>query len=63
MSMNCTCSVPWLEGEGHTDSDIDFIYQFDDTANPMIDEWALRDDLASTFGREIDLVKKTIHYH
>ncbi|MFK3576976.1 nucleotidyltransferase domain-containing protein [Bifidobacterium thermacidophilum] len=23
-------------GEGHTDSDIDFIYQFDDTANPMI---------------------------
>lgn len=44
-------------GEGHTDSDIDFIYQFDDTANPMIDEWALRDDLASTFGREIDLVK------
>lgn len=45
-------------GEGHTDSDIDFIYQFDDTANPMIDEWALRDDLASTFGREIDLVKK-----
>lgn len=29
----------------------------------MIDEWALRDDLASTFGREIDLVKKTIHYH
>ena len=24
----------------------------------MIDEWALRDDLASTFGREIDLVKK-----
>lgn len=37
---------------------IDFIYQFDDTANPMIDEWALRDDLASTFGREIDLVKK-----
>lgn len=50
-------------GEGHADSDIDFIYQFDDTANPMIDEWALRDDLASTFGREIDLVKKTIHYH
>lgn len=45
-------------GEGHADSDIDFIYQFDDTANPMIDEWALRDDLASTFGREIDLVKK-----
>lgn len=44
-------------GEGHTDSDIDFIYQFDDTANPMIDEWALRDDLVSTFGREIDLVK------
>lgn len=44
-------------GEGHADSDIDFIYQFDDTANPMIDEWALRDDLASTFGREIDLVK------
>lgn len=43
---------------GHADSDIDFIYQFDDTANPMIDEWALRDDLASTFGREIDLVKK-----
>ena len=39
-------------GEGHADSDIDFIYQFDDTANPMID------DLASTFGREIDLVKK-----
>ena len=37
-------------GEGHADSDIDFIYQFD--------EWALRDDLASTFGREIDLVKK-----
>ena len=27
-------------GEGHADSDIDFIYQFDDTANPMIDEWA-----------------------
>lgn len=24
----------------------------------MIDEWALRDDLASTFGREIDLAKK-----
>ena len=45
-------------GKGHADSDIDFIYQFDDTANPMIDEWALRDDLASTFGREIDLVKK-----
>ena len=45
-------------GEGHAISDIDFIYQFDDTANPMIDEWALRDDLASTFGREIDLVKK-----
>ncbi len=45
-------------GEGHADSDIDFIYQFDDTANPMIDEWALRDDLASTFGREIDLAKK-----
>lgn len=45
-------------GEGHADSDIDFIYQFDDTANPMIDEWALRDDLALTFGREIDLVKK-----
>lgn len=45
-------------GEGHADSGIDFIYQFDDTANPMIDEWALRDDLASTFGREIDLVKK-----
>lgn len=45
-------------GEGHADSDIDFIYQFDDTANPMIDEWALRDDLASTFDREIDLVKK-----
>lgn len=45
-------------GEGHADSDIDFIYQFDDTANLMIDEWALRDDLASTFGREIDLVKK-----
>ena len=45
-------------GEGHADSDIDFIYQFADTANPMIDEWALRDDLASTFGREIDLVKK-----
>lgn len=45
-------------GEGHANSDIDFIYQFDDTANPMIDEWALRDDLASTFGREIDLVKK-----
>lgn len=45
-------------GEGHADSDIDFIYQFDDTANPMIDEWALRDDLASTFGRQIDLVKK-----
>ena len=45
-------------GEGHADSDIDFIYQFDDTANPMIDEWALRDDFASTFGREIDLVKK-----
>lgn len=45
-------------GEGHADSDIDFIYQFGDTANPMIDEWALRDDLASTFGREIDLVKK-----
>ena len=45
-------------GEGYADSDIDFIYQFDDTANPMIDEWALRDDLASTFGREIDLVKK-----
>lgn len=50
-------------GEGHADSDIDFIYQFDDTANPMIDEWALRDDLASTFGREIDLVKKTNTYH
>ena len=45
-------------GEGRADSDIDFIYQFDDTANPMIDEWALRDELASTFGREIDLVKK-----
>lgn len=45
-------------GEGRADSDIDFIYQFDGTANPMIDEWALRDDLASTFGREIDLVKK-----
>lgn len=45
-------------GEGHADSDIDFIYQFDGTANPMIDEWALRDDLTSTFGREIDLVKK-----
>ena len=42
-------------GEGHADSDIDFIYQFDGTANPMIDEWA---NLASTFGREIDLVKK-----
>lgn len=50
-------------GEGRADSDIDFIYQFDGTANPMIDEWALRDDLTSTFGREIDLVKKTIHYH
>lgn len=24
----------------------------------MIDEWDLRDDLASTFGRQIDLVKK-----
>lgn len=45
-------------GEGRADSDIDFIYQFDGTANPMIDEWALRDDLTSTFGREIDLVKK-----
>lgn len=45
-------------GEGRADSDIDFIYQFDDTANPMIDEWVLRDDLTSTFGREIDLVKK-----
>ena len=45
-------------GEGRADSDIDFIYQFDDVADPMIDEWALRDDLASTFGRDIDLVKK-----
>lgn len=62
MSMNCTCSVPWLE-EGHADSDIDFIYQFDDTANPMIDEWALRDDLASTFWSGDRLGEKTIHYH
>ena len=23
-------------GEGHTDSDIDFIYQFDDTANALM---------------------------
>ena len=45
-------------GEGRADSDIDFIYQFDDAADPMIDEWALRDDLASTFGRDIDLVNK-----
>ena len=45
-------------GEGRADSDIDFIYQFDDTADSMIDEWDLRDDLASTFGRQIDLVKK-----
>ena len=45
-------------GEGREDSDIDFIYQFDDTADSMIDEWDLRDDLASTFGRQIDLVKK-----
>ena len=45
-------------GEGRADSDIDFIYQFDDTAGSMIDEWDLRDDLASTFGRQIDLVKK-----
>lgn len=45
-------------GEGRADSDIDFIYQFDDTADSMIDEWDLRDDLASTFGCQIDLVKK-----
>ena len=45
-------------GEGRADSDIDLIYQFDDTADSMIDEWDLRDDLASTFGRQIDLVKK-----
>ena len=45
-------------GEGRADSDIDFIYQFDDTTDSMIDEWDLRDDLASTFGRQIDLVKK-----
>lgn len=45
-------------GEGRADSDIDFIYQFDDTANPMIDEWALQDDLTSIFGREIDLVER-----
>lgn len=45
-------------GEGRADSDIDFIYQFDDMADSMIDEWDLRDDLASTFGRQIDLVKK-----
>ena len=45
-------------GEGRADSDIDFIYQFDDTADSMIDECDLRDDLASTFGRQIDLVKK-----
>ena len=45
-------------GEGRADLDIDFIYQFDDTADSMIDEWDLRDDLASTFGRQIDLVKK-----
>ena len=45
-------------GEGRADSDVDFIYQFDDTADSMIDEWDLRDDLASTFGRQIDLVKK-----
>ena len=45
-------------GEGRADSDIDFIYQFDDAADSMIDEWDLRDDLASTFGRQIDLVKK-----
>lgn len=45
-------------GEGRADSDIDFIYQFDDTADSMIDEWDLCDDLASTFGRQIDLVKK-----
>ena len=40
MSMNCTCSVPWLEGRGMCGFDIDFIYQFDDTANPMMTEWA-----------------------
>ena len=31
---------------------------FGGTADPMIDEWVLCDDLALTFGREIDLVKK-----
>ena len=45
-------------GEGRADSDIDFIYHLDDTANPMIDSWALHDDLKKAFGRDIDLVRK-----
>ncbi|MCH9276843.1 nucleotidyltransferase domain-containing protein [Bifidobacterium amazonense] len=45
-------------GEGHADSDIDFIYHFSPEANPTIDVIALRDDLKSTFGRNVDLVHK-----
>ena len=45
-------------GEGCADSDIDFIYHLDDDSNPLIDTWALRDDLQEAFGRDIDLVKK-----
>lgn len=45
-------------GEGRADSDIDFIYHLDDDSNPLIDTWALRDDLQEAFGRDIDLVKK-----
>ena len=41
---------------GHADSDIDFIYQFDDTANPMIDEW-LCVMILHRLWSEIDLVK------
>lgn len=45
-------------GEGRADSDIDFIYHLDDDANPLIDTWALQDDLKEAFGRDVDLVKK-----
>ncbi|NMM94372.1 nucleotidyltransferase domain-containing protein [Bifidobacterium oedipodis] len=45
-------------GEGTAHSDVDFIYHFSPEANPLIDSWALRDDLEQAFGRNIDLVRK-----
>lgn len=45
-------------GEGRADSDIDFIYQLSERANPVLDLQALRGDLERAFGREVDLIRK-----